>query len=56
MWELTSGANFYGINKKILRNSNWKLCFMVSQGKKNTYGKIQGKMVWPIQDTMLFTQ
>jgi hypothetical protein len=26
MWELTSGANFYGINKKILRkNSNLEI-------------------------------
>jgi hypothetical protein len=29
--------------------SIWRLCFMVSQGKKNTFGQIQEKMVWFIQ-------
>ncbi len=27
----------------------WKLCYMVSQGRKNTSRKIQNKMVWLIQ-------
>jgi hypothetical protein len=28
--------------------SIWRLCFMVSQGKKNTLEKIQENMVWSI--------
>jgi hypothetical protein len=35
----------------------WKLCFVVSQGKKNTSKQIQEKMVWPIrQGIILVTQ
>jgi len=26
----------------------WKLCFAISQGKKDTLGQIQEKMVWSI--------
>jgi hypothetical protein len=29
---------------------------VVSQGRKDTYGQIQEKMVWPIQGIVLFTQ
>jgi hypothetical protein len=34
----------------------WKLCYLVSQGRKDTFGKIQEKMVWFIQGTILLTQ
>jgi hypothetical protein len=34
----------------------WKLCFMVSQRRKNTFGQIQEKMIWPNQGTILLTQ
>jgi hypothetical protein len=34
----------------------WKLRYVVSQGKKITYGQIFKKMVWPIQSIVLFTQ
>ncbi len=30
------------------KNSIWKLCSMVSQKRKNTFGQIQEKMIWPI--------
>jgi hypothetical protein len=33
----------------------WKLCFMVSLGRKNTLGQVQEKMVWSIQGTILLT-
>jgi hypothetical protein len=33
-----------------------RLCSLVSQGRKYTYGQIQEKMVWSIQGTILFTQ
>ncbi len=36
--------------------SIWKLCFVVSQGRKDTIGQVQEKMVWSIQGTILFTQ
>jgi hypothetical protein len=56
MWESTNGIDFCGVNRKILRkSSNWRLCFMVSQRKKNKYGQIQEKMVWSIQGTILLT-
>jgi len=34
----------------------WKLCFVVSQRRKYTFGKIQEKMVWSIQGTILLTE
>jgi hypothetical protein len=34
----------------------WRLCFMVSQGRKGASRQIQEKMVWSIQGTILFTQ
>jgi hypothetical protein len=34
----------------------WRLCFVVSQRRKNTLGQVQEKMVWSIQGTILLTQ
>ncbi len=36
--------------------SIWKLCSMVSQRKKTTFGQIQEKVIWPIQGIVLLTQ
>jgi hypothetical protein len=36
------------------KNSIWRLCFVVSQGRKDTIGQIQEKMVWPIHGIILF--
>jgi hypothetical protein len=44
------------IEKHIEEVSIWRLCFMVSQGRKDTFGQIQENMVWSIQGTILFTQ
>jgi hypothetical protein len=32
----------------------WRLCFMVSQRRKDTSRQLQEKMVWSIQGTILF--
>jgi hypothetical protein len=34
----------------------WRLCYVVSHGKKITFRQIPKKVVWPIQGTILFTQ
>jgi hypothetical protein len=34
----------------------WRLCYVVSQRRKVTFGQIQEKMVWPIQGIVLLTQ
>jgi hypothetical protein len=50
MWEPTGGANFYGVNKKILRrSSNLEICLMVSQGRNNTFGQIQERWFGPFK-------
>jgi hypothetical protein len=37
MWEPTSEVDFFGVNRKTLKRSPiWRLCFMVSQGRKDT--------------------
>jgi hypothetical protein len=36
--------------------SIWRLCFMVSQGRKDTHGQIQEKLVWSIHGIVLLTQ
>jgi hypothetical protein len=57
MWEQISGANLCGINKKHKeKNPIWKLCFVISQRRKYTFGQIKKKMVWSIQGTILLTQ
>jgi hypothetical protein len=46
MWEKTNGIDFCGVNKKHRKEvSIWRLCFMVSQERKNKLGQIQEKMV-----------
>jgi len=50
MWEPTGGADFYGVNKKILRrSSNLEICLMVSQGRNNTFGQIQERWFGPFK-------
>jgi len=50
MWELTSGAYFYGVNKKKLKKIPiWILCFMVSQRRKNTYGQFKKRWFGPFR-------
>jgi hypothetical protein len=58
MWEQTSGTYLCGVNKKKLGEEVpiWRLCFMVSQGRKYTFGKFQENMVWSIQGTTLLAQ
>jgi hypothetical protein len=34
----------------------WGLCYVVSQGRKITFGKFLKKMVWSIQGIILFSQ
>jgi hypothetical protein len=57
MWEQINGVDFCGVNKKHKEEILiWRLCFMVSYGRKNTFGQIQEKMVWSIHGIVLFTQ
>jgi hypothetical protein len=40
--------------KHIEKAPIWRLCFVVSQGRKDTPKQIQKKMVWSIQGIILF--
>jgi hypothetical protein len=44
------------IEKHREKNSIWRLCVMVSQGRKYTPAQIQEKLVWSIKGIILFTQ
>jgi hypothetical protein len=57
MWELTNGADFYGINKKILiRSFNLEIMSYGFPKEKKHIRANQEKTVWSIQGIVLFTQ
>jgi hypothetical protein len=51
MWELTNGAYFYGINRKILRrNSNLEIMFLwFPKGEKTHLGKFKKRWFGPFR-------
>jgi hypothetical protein len=56
MWEPTSGANFYGVNRKILRSSNLEIMFYGFPNEKKHVWANSKKMVSSIQGIILLTQ